>query len=100
MRRALAVAFLSFLFCQVLSYADTGNHGVIYSNNSPDINHYSSKNSTLNTLAGSGSFPDREVWRSGVAGTVAMWRRLIVNALPSNEGFPAVKPKKSAAGGK
>lgn len=57
----------------------------------PKYKRFVPNSSNIGGLTAPNNFADRHAWRSGIAGSVAMWRQLIVNALPSDEPFPSVK---------
>ncbi len=65
-----------------------GNHGLIQAGNVHEGGYPASR--AQEAVSGN-NFADREVWRSGVAGTFSMWGELISRAMPSNEGFPEKK---------
>ena len=94
MKRIYAAVFF-LIFFENVSYAQSGNHGVLYSNTDPKYKNssHSSYVTGPNSLSSVGNSIDHEAWRSGFAGTLVMWRTLVTNALPSNEPISKTSKK-------
>ncbi len=90
------ISFLPVLVLATTSRAESGNGGVLQSSGAAENKKYVSVGPAPEDVSGPANFAEREVWRSGVAGTLAMWRQLAVNALPSNEPLRDPKAKKPA----
>ena len=71
----------------------SSNQGVIYASGGPQYKRFIPGSSHIGGFTAPNNFADRHAWRSGFAGTVAMWRQFIANALPSDEPFPETKKK-------
>lgn len=73
-----------------------GNAGVFEGGSSPSAvfseeKKYQSSTGRIGGLTEPDSFVDRHAWRSGFAGTLVMWRRLVENAMPFSPPLSANK---------
>ena len=94
---------IPFLLILALSFtapsiAWAGNGGVFDGGSSSsgaavEEKRYIGGSGEVRGFSGPGQFVDRHAWRSGFAGTLVMWRRLIENALPSDKPFPSESKK-------
>lgn len=86
--------FLTWVLLFHPAFAEAGNGGNFESKRQVGTERYAPGEPFYDPKMSPGQYVDHHAWRSGLAGTLAMWRKLFTNALPSNEPLKTT-PKKT-----